>query len=73
MSTRVLLVHRYELARRGLRRMLEELPYVAEVAEEPYRGGEWGLDSAVKSLGGRMSRDSGSTRPRRFRVTLKAK
>lgn len=55
-----------------LLQMLAELPYVSEVGEEPHRRGEWDMDSAVKSLGGRMSREAGFTRPRRFRVTLKA-
>ena len=53
-------------------RMLTELPYVAEVAEEPYRGGELGINAAVRNLGGRVSSASRFTLPKRFRVTLKA-
>lgn len=48
-----------------LLRMLTELPYITEVAEEPYRGGEGDVNGAVKNLGGRMTRDSGFTRPKR--------
>ena len=55
-----------------LLRMLTELPYITEVAEEPYRGGQWDVSDAVKSLGGRMSPNPGSTLPKRIRVTLKA-
>ncbi|MCZ6891722.1 MAG: hypothetical protein O7F09_04325, partial [Chloroflexi bacterium] len=55
-----------------LLRMLTELPYVAEVAEEPYRGGELDMNDAVQRLGGKLSHTSGFTLPKRFRVTLKA-
>ena len=41
-----------------LLRMLTEPPYIAEVAEEPYRGGEWDMSAAVKNLGGRLSPSS---------------
>ena len=55
-----------------LLRMLTELPYIAEVTEEPYRGGEWDVSDAVQRLGGTLSHSSGFTLPKRFRVTLKA-